>query len=160
MRERRVLLRANAIAAISDESATGQLLAAVPDDAGFYRVRLFSGAGHPDGGISEQSIEEKIFAATGAPKVRNDFAPVVENEHESGSEQDLETRIDQPPLIDERVSRAFAPLRERLSATAVQAMLEVGSTGVDADQVFVGSQSAVVLLANANWDARRDARRA
>jgi hypothetical protein len=151
MRERRVLLRANAIAAISNEGATGQLLAAVPDDAGFYRVRLFSGAGHPDGGISENSIEEKIFAATAAPRMRNDFAPVVENGHESGSEQDLETRIDVPALSDDRVSRAFAPLRERI-ATGVAAMLEVGSTGVDANQVFVGSQSAVVLMGAANWD--------
>jgi hypothetical protein len=148
IRERRVLLRANAAAAISDESATGQLLAAVPDDAGFYRARLITGSEE-----AEKAIEEKIFAATAPPKPRNDFAPQVEGERESGSEQDLETRIDQPPLSDDRVARAFAPLRERLSGTAVQAMLEVGSTNVDADQVFVGSQSAIVLLANANWDA-------
>jgi hypothetical protein len=148
IRERRVLLRANATAAISEESATGQLLAAVPDDAGFYRARL-----HPEAELAEKSIEEKIFAATAPAKPRNDFAPPVEIEREQGSEQDLETRIDQPPLSDDRVARAFAPLRERLSATAVQAMLEVGSTNVDADQVFVGSQSAIVLLAGANWDA-------
>jgi hypothetical protein len=148
IREHRVLLRANAAAAISDESATGQLLAAVPDDAGFYRARLVPGSEE-----AEKAIEEKIFAATAPAKPRNDFAPQVEGERQSGSEQDLETRIDQPPLSDDRVARAFAPLRERLSATAVQAMLEVGSTNVDADQVFVGSQSAIVLLANANWDA-------
>jgi hypothetical protein len=148
IRERRVLLRANATAAISEEIATGQLLAAVPDDAGFYRARL-----HPEAELAEKSIEEKIFAATAPAKPRNDFAPPVEIEREQGSEQDLETRIDQPPLSDDRVARAFAPLRERLSATAVQAMLEVGSTNVDADQVFVGSQSAIVLLAGANWDA-------
>lgn len=163
MRERRVLLRANATAAISDESATGQLLAAVPDDAGFYRARLVSGSAVSNSGPAgssyvdadqvEKSIEEKIFAATGPPKARNDFAPQVAAERESGSEQDLETRIDQPPLADDRVARAFAPLRERLSAMALQAMLEVGSTNVDSDQVFVGSQSAIVLLANANWDA-------
>jgi len=151
MRERRVLLRANAAAAISDESATGQLLAAVPDDAGFYRARLISGSGDPD--QAERAIEEKIFAATAPAKPRNDFAPAVELEREQGSEQDLETRIDQPPLTDDRVSRAFAALRERLSAKALQAMLEVGSTSADADQVFVGSQSAIVLLASANWDA-------
>ncbi len=152
IRERRVLLRANAAAAISDESATGQLLAAVPDDAGFYRAKLVSNSGLSDWEQAEKVIEEKIFAATTPPKPRNDFAPPVEVERESGSEQDLETRIDQPPLSDDRVARAFARLRERLSATPVQAMLEVGSTDVDADQVFVGSQSAIALLASANWD--------
>jgi hypothetical protein len=161
--ERRVLLRANATAAISDESATAQLLAAVPDDAGFYRARLVSnsglsgssvsGSGLPDAEQVEKTIEEKIFAATAPPKPRNDFAPQVDGERDSGSEQDLETRIDQPPLSDDRVARAFAPLRERLFATPMQAMLEVGSTNVDADQVFVGSQSAIVLVASANWDA-------
>jgi hypothetical protein len=168
VRERRVLLRANPAAAISDESATGRLLAAVPDDAGFYRARLVSSSAVSNSGLSssaasgssyadaeqvEKSIEEKIFAATAPPKLRNDFAPQVELEHEQGSEQDLETRIDQPPLSDDRVARAFAPLRELLSVMAVQAILEIGSTNVDTDQVFVGSQSAVVLLANANWDA-------
>ena len=158
MRERRVLLRANAAAAISDETATGQLIAAVPDDAGFYRARLFSnsglsGSGHADPEDVEKAIEEKIFAATAPPKARNDFAPQMEAERESGSEQYLETRIDQPPLSDDRVARAFAPLRDRLAATPVQAMLEVGSTNVDSDQVFIGSQSAIVLLASANWDA-------
>jgi hypothetical protein len=159
IRERRVLLRANAAAAISDESATGQLLAAVPDDAGFYRARLIagstvSGSVRPEAEQVEKSIEEKIFAATAQPRPRNDFAPLVEVEREQASEQDLETRIDQPPLNDDRVARAFAPLRERLSATAVRAMLEVGSTRMDtADHVFVTPESAIVLLANANWDA-------
>jgi hypothetical protein len=153
MRERRVLLRANPAAAISDETAAGQLLASVPDDAGFYRAIL-----QPDAGQAERSIAEKIFAATALPKTRNDMAPVIEGETESGNERDLETRIDEPPLTDDRASQAFAALRERLSGTNVRAMLEVSATNVDAGQVFVGSQSAIVLLASANWDA--DAMRA
>jgi hypothetical protein len=153
MTERRVLLRANAIAAISDEAASGQVLASVPDDAGFYRAHL-----HPDAGQIELSIAEKIFAATALPKPRNDMAPVIEGETESGNERDLETRIDEPPLTDDRASQAFAELRARLSSTTVQAMLEVGGTSVDAGQVFVGSRSAVVLLSSANWDG--DAMRA
>jgi hypothetical protein len=148
LRERRVLLRANPSTAIADESATGQLLAAVPDDAGFYRARL-----HPDAEEAEQAVEEKIFASTAPPKRRDDFAPPVANSHDSGTEQDLETRIDEPPLIDDRVARAFAPLRERLSAAGLQAMVEISSTRVAADQVFVGTQSAIMLLATSNWDA-------
>ena len=134
-------------AAISDESATGQLLAAVPDTAGFYRATL-----KPEAAQVDRAIEEKIFSATLPAKPLNDFAPPVEPEHEQGSEQDLETRIDEAALSDDRVSTAFSALRERLASTPVAAMLEVGSTRVDADQVFVGSQSAIVLLAASNWD--------
>jgi hypothetical protein len=153
MRERRVLLRANPAAAIADETATGQLLASVPDDAGFYRTWL-----NPDAGQAERSIAEKIFAATALPKTRNDMAPVIEGETESGNERDLETRIDEPPLTDDRASQAFVALRERLSGTNVRAMLEVNATNVDAGQVFVGARSAIVLLGSTNWDA--DAMRA
>ena len=74
MRERRVLLRSNATATISDERATGQLLAAVPDDAGFYRARLFTSPGQPDAGQSESAIEEKLFAATALPRL---FGPIT-----------------------------------------------------------------------------------
>jgi hypothetical protein len=146
--ERRVLLRANSSAAITDESATGQLLAAVPDDAGFYRVRL-----HPADQDAEQAMEEKIFASTAPPKRRDDFAPGVENTVESGSEQDLEMRIDEPPLTDDRVGRAFAPLHAQLKLGRLGAMAEISSSRVAADQVFVATQSAVVLLASSNWDA-------
>jgi hypothetical protein len=148
MRERRVLLRVNAGAPISDETAAGQVLATVPDDAGFYKATL-----KPDGTLASRSIEEKIFAATALPKTREDFAPVIPGETESGNERDLETHIDEAPLTDDRASQAFAALRQRLAGAGVQAMLEIGSTRVDADRVFVGSQSAVVLLAGANWDA-------
>jgi len=124
------------------------VLATIPDDAGFYRATL-----HPTGGEAETSIEEKIFSATVAPKPHVDFAPPVEIEQNAGSEQDLETRIDQPPLTDDRVARAFAPLRARISAAPLAAMIEISSTRVDADQVFVGSQSAIALLGGADWNA-------
>jgi hypothetical protein len=44
-------------------------------------------------------------------------------------------------------------LRDRLAAARIDAMLDVSSTRVDADQVFVQPHSCVVLLANAAWDA-------
>lgn len=148
MRERRVMIRANATAAINDEGATGQLIASVPDDAGFYRAQL-----RPEAEDAAHAIEEKIFAATLAPKLRNDFAPEVETAREAGSEQDLETRIDEPPIMDDRISQAFAPLRARLNSASVTAMIEIASTRVAADQVFVAPQSAVAILGASNWDA-------
>ncbi len=148
MRERRVLVRTRPVNPVSDESAAGQLLAAVPDDAGFYRATL-----DPTLDRAEKSIEEKIFSAIAPPKPRNDFAPLAEIEQRSGSEQDLETRIDEPPLTDDRIARAFAPLRERTSTASLLAMIEISSTRTDVDQVFIGSQSAIALLAGADWNA-------
>jgi hypothetical protein len=146
--ERRVLLRAAPSAPLSDEAATGQLLALVPDDAGWYRASL-----HPSAEAAEHSIAEKVFAAGAAGMVRSKRAPMVVNESEAGTEQDLETRIDEEPLADDRGSAVFAALDRQLAAASVQAMLEVTSTRPAADQVFVGSQSAVVLLAANPWDA-------
>jgi hypothetical protein len=147
MRERRVLLRTNPVNPVSDESAAGQLLAAIPDDAGFYRATL-----HPTLEQTEKAIEEKIFSAIASPKPRNDFAPLVEIEQTSGSEQDLETRIDEPPLSDDRAARAFAPIRERISTANLQAMVEISSTRTDADQVFIGAQSAIAVLGATDWN--------
>jgi hypothetical protein len=147
IRERRVLLRAAPEqATYSNEGATGQLLAAVPDDAGLYRARL-----HPSGLQASQWIEEKLFpAATGAAP-QSKSAPVVVETQEAGSEIDLESRIDERPITETRDS--FKALRDQLAAARIDAMLDVSSTRVDADQVFVQPHSAVALLANTAWNA-------
>jgi hypothetical protein len=148
LRERRVLLRATpAEATESIETPTGQLLAVIPDDAGLYRAWL-----HPSSAQPAQLIEEKLFPpaiASAAP--RSKLAPVVSETQDAGSEIDLESRIDEPPLTGDR--DALQPLRDRLSAANIDAMLEVSSTKIDPDQVFVRPHSAIVLLANAPWDA-------
>src|SRR5580700_1745437 len=89
IRERRVLLRVTAEQATeSSEGATGQLLAAVPDDAGLYRAWL-----HPAGLQAAQWIEEKLFpAATGAAP-QSKSAPLIAETQDAGSEVDLESRI-------------------------------------------------------------------
>lgn len=146
VRERRVMLRTNASAGLDDESPAGQLLAAVPDDAGFYRVWLRPGADR-----AERWMEEKLFSAGVRATVEQRQAPGVENTPDAGGEQDLETRIDEAPLTDERLTLAFQGLRERLAATPLDAMLTVESTR--AGDVFVGTQAAIVLLARQNWNA-------
>src|SRR5208282_4358763 len=73
IRERRVLLRAAPTEATdNNETATGQLLAAIPDDAGLYRAWL-----HPATAQAARWVEEKLFplATTSAPRSR--FAPPV-----------------------------------------------------------------------------------
>jgi hypothetical protein len=147
LRERRVLLRsATEVATESSEGATGQLLAAIPDDAGLYRARL-----HPSGLQAQQWIEEKLFpVATGAPP-QSKSAPVVVETQDAGSEVDLELRIDERPATESRDS--FKALRDVLVAAHIDAMLDVSTTMFDADQVFVQPHSAIALLANTAWNA-------
>jgi hypothetical protein len=144
--ERRVLLRASPEEAAENETAVGQLLAAIPDDAGLYRAWL-----HPVGLQAAQWIEEKVFpsAANSAPQSKS--APMVAQTSDAGSEVDLETRIDERPVTENRDS--FKALRDRLVGARIDAMLDVSSTRVDPDQVFVQPHSAIVLLANTAWDA-------
>ncbi len=148
IRERRVLLRVTpSDDTEGDEAVIGQLLAAVPVDAGLYRAWL-----HPSPDRAAQSIEEKLFPpAIASATPDSKLAPVVSETADAGSELDLETRIDQRPLAENR--DALKPLRDRLAAAKIDAMLEVSSTKVDPDRVFVRSHSAIVLLAGTAWDA-------
>jgi hypothetical protein len=147
IRERRVLLfEAPEEAMDNAESATGQLLAAVPDDAGLYRARL-----HPSGLQAAQWVEEKLFPAATSAAPQSKSAPAVVETQDAGSEFDLESRIDERPITESRDS--FKALRDVLVAARVDAMLDVSSTSVAADQVFVQSHSAIALLANTAWNA-------
>ena len=150
VRERRVLLRSNVQNTAQDEARTGQLLALAPDDAGLYR--LWS---HPDSTRASHWIEEKIFSATAAAAIRRDNAPQAIESSDAGSEGDLEIRIDEPPLSDSRSSQAFETLRAQLNSANLDAMLEVSSTALQPDQVFVQPHAALVLLSSSNWDANQ-----
>jgi hypothetical protein len=146
IRERRVLLRANSSSAALDETGAGAAMALVPPDAGFYRARLT-----PDTDSIQAAISEKIFGAGRAPAIESTSAPAIADQAQAGAEQELETRIDQAPLPE--ASAAFAPLSERLRASAIDAMVEVSSTRMDADQVFVRADSAVAVIAKTPWSA-------
>ena len=145
VRERRVLLRTNPGEA-PDETAAGALLAAVPDDAGLYRSWL-----HPGADQARELIAEKIYAAIAPPKPKNEEAPPVDATPDAGAEQDLETRINEAPLTDDRVTAAFRALQDRLSAAKLDALLQVEKTR--AGDVFIGADSAIAILAATPWDA-------
>ena len=132
------------------ERRAGELLALAPDDAGLYR--LWS---RPDSSLAERWIEEKIFSATSATAPKRETAPGVADSSDTGSESDLEIRIDEAPLSDARSTQAFEALRAQLNPASLDAMLEVSSTVVQPDQVFVQPHSALVLLSSSNWDANR-----
>jgi hypothetical protein len=146
-RERRVLLRTNATAGVTDESAVSQLLAMTPDDAGFYRATLKPSAEQVAGWIMA-----KFLRASAGGAVESKSAPVVETTGDAGSEGDLETRIDVEPRVDDRDARELQRLTAYFAGKQIAGMLEVGQSVVDADQVFVGTRSAVVVLSD-SWAA-------
>jgi hypothetical protein len=146
IRERRVLLRATPSSALENEIASGQLLAAVPDDAGLYRAWL-----HPASWQAAQWIDEKLFSSATASAPRSKSAPMVSETAEAGSEMNLETRIDERPITDSRDS--LKPLRDALAAARIDAMLDVSSAKIDANQVYVRPYSAIALLAETPWNA-------
>ena len=71
LRERRVLLRTTPAEDLSStETAAGQLLALVPDNAGLYRAWA-----HPAAEQAERWIEEKLFSAAAPPAPKSNQAP-------------------------------------------------------------------------------------
>ncbi len=146
-RERRVLLRATpSDPAGNGESATGQLLAAVPDDAGLYRARLY-----PSSEQAVNWIEERLFPRANASAPPSKTAPTVAETADTGSEVDLESRIDDAPAVEN--PDALKALRDRLASVHIDAMLDVSSTRTDADRVYVRPRSVIALLAATPWDA-------
>jgi hypothetical protein len=70
---------------------------------------------------------------------------------DAGSEVDLETRIDERPITENRDS--LKALRDALAAVRIDAMLDVSSAKIDANQVYVRPYSALALLAETPWNA-------
>jgi hypothetical protein len=149
IRERRVMLRSNPTPdASAAEPRAGQLLALAPEDAGLYRLTA-----RPSSAQALHWIEEKLFSAANIAAPRSKEAPGAVSSDEVGNEGDLEIRIDEAPLSDSRSSQAFETLRAMLDGTPLDAMLEISSTGVAQDQVYVDQHAAVVFLSSTNWDA-------
>ncbi len=148
IRERRVILRANPESpAIAQEQRTGSLLALAPDDAGLYRLWA-----KPTADQALAWMETKLFGTSKVPTVKRESAPVVNETPDEGSTADLEGRIDEVPLADDRVSTALAPVRALLTSANLEGMLELGSTAVDPDQVYVRTRSALVLQSATPWN--------
>ena len=146
-RERRVLLRAQAASPV-DEAPTGKLLAIIPTSAGFYRATL-----SPNADRVLSSIAAGLFPSTPTPSPTSLMAPVATETGEAGKEEDLETRIDQPPITDTRSAIALEPLRNLLTRVRLDAMLHWAPGTSPGTEDFVRPRSAVVLLASSPWDA-------
>jgi hypothetical protein len=155
-REERVLLRAQTPAADDatvkqSESAVAEVLRLAPDDAGVYLA-----SANPTSAQALALVQQKILAPqSGAAPPSKEAPPQVGlGSGETGNAADLETRIDEPPVAAAAAGKlGTEPLRKLLDAAGLRAALQLESTRKLPDGVFVGSQSAIVLLATSDWDA-------
>jgi hypothetical protein len=148
--ESRVFLRSpDANPAAEPGSATiGNLLPLVPPDAGFYKAW---GGGGPSGVAG--LIVEKLIGRIQKEEEDWRYAPLaISLDSRAGSETDLETRIDEPPLPSgAAISDSLAAVQAMVEKTTVRAVLLVQSTSAS-DGFFVRMPSVIVLEGADTWD--------
>ncbi len=148
LHESRILLRTAEIAPAWNEAAVSELLRLAPASAGVYRAWA-----SPSAEQAFELLRRKILEPRPAFQVASKIAPVVALDGGAvGNETELETRIDEPTLETGGLN-AGSELRKLLDAVQLEAVLEIGSSRAQPDGVFVGTESAVALLAGADWDA-------
>jgi hypothetical protein len=130
----------------SEEAAVGALLPFVPDSCGVYRAWA---APKVDDAVA--LLERKILLPrTGAPPASKEAPGVHLSGGVVGSEADLETRIDEPPLPGVRSGVATDGLRKFLQDARLQGLLQLQSTREVGG--FVATPSALVLLSASDWN--------
>jgi len=130
----------------SEEAAVGTLLPFVPDSCGLYRAWA---APKVDDAVA--LLERKILLPrTGAPPPSKEAPGVYLSGGVVGSEADLETRIDEPPLPDVRSGVAAEPLRKLFQDPRLQGLLQLQSTREVSG--FVATPSALVFLSASDWN--------
>jgi hypothetical protein len=155
--EKRLLLRAapaSMTATPAEREALSRLVAMVPADAGLYR-----GWAAPAPADLAELVEEKLLGPTGGPSIAGRFAPQgTVFDRTVGSEADLETRIDEPPLpAGSGGSLVAEPLRALIAMAKPEAALHIESSVRVGD--FVLTPSALVIETVTPWvaSAVRDA---
>ena len=147
-RENRVLIRGQEIAPDWNEGAVGEIVRFAPASAGLYRAWA-----SPSEDQALELVLQKILSPHANTSVPAKAAPVVNlSDGAVGNEADLEVRIDEPAL-DTGSQPIAAEVGKLLASVKLDAMMCVGSTRVQPDGVFIGTESGVALLAASNWDA-------
>jgi hypothetical protein len=147
LHESRILLRTAEIAPAWNEAAVGEIMRLAPASASVYRAWA-----SPAAEKAFELLRRKILNPHPETQIASKAAPVVNLDAGAvGDETELEIRIDEPPL--ETGTPDISELHKLLDAAQLEAMLDIGSTRVEPDGVFVGTDSGVVLLAASNWDA-------
>jgi hypothetical protein len=154
-REERLLVKKSVSAteaASSDANAgaaaVSDLARLVPSDVGVFQLRA---SPSPESALA--LLETKLLAPHLGPGVASQFAPqVLLSSGETGNAADLETRIDIPPVQTPTSSSTAESLKSLLHSNPARATLQVQSTELDKDGVFVRIHSAVALVAASDWD--------
>jgi hypothetical protein len=148
LHETRVLLRTAEIAPAWNEAAVGEVLRLAPANAGVYRAWA-----SPSPQTAFELLRRKILNPHPETQIASKTAPVVALDSGAvGDESELEIRIDEPPL-ETGAPDTGSEIRKLLEAIPIEAMLDIGSTRVQQDGVFAGTESGVALLAASDWDA-------
>jgi hypothetical protein len=147
IRENRILFRAVEETPAWNEDAVGQIVKLAPANATLYRAWASPSSEQVFALVRDKILEPR---PQGAPPSQT--APQVAlGNGETGNESDLETRIDEAPLAAAANPEAEGS-RRLLASRGIDAMMQVQSSRVQTDQVFVSVDSAVVLLAASDWD--------
>lgn len=150
--EDRVLLRVNDASASQAPDAARQALAALvplaPATAGLYKAWAA-----PPVDFTAALIEHKLLAPQAKAPANQRYAPEASSTGEAaGSEADLETRIDEPPLpADSAGKLEMAPLRNLLDRAQPQALLQVQSSA-QIKNGFIGTPSLLAIAGATDWD--------
>jgi hypothetical protein len=132
----------------ADQTAVRDLIALVPPEAGMYKA--FSASSAPD---PATLIVNKLISAP--PPQAHDwrYAPgAMMLDQPTGSEADLETRIDEPPLpAGAGAADAIGAVRSLVREVGVNAILEVQSSEPSGG-TFVRTPAALVLAASGVWN--------
>ncbi len=130
-----------------DATACAGTLRLVPEDAGFAQIWI-----KPAPAAALGLVYKKILAPGPGEAPPSLTAPPASVSGQAGSESDLETRIDQPPLEEPKGETMPAALRAMIDRP-LDAVLEIAASREVPGGVLVGIDTAVVLIGSSNWDA-------
>lgn len=129
--------------------AAATLAQMAPDDAGLYRVWAA-----PQIGDAAALVETHILNPRPAIENRPIDAPPEDQTGVPAVEADLETRIDEPPLLEIGDSDSAA-FRTLIADNGAQAMLQVESSQPRAASPFIAMPCAIALMGHSPWNADR-----
>jgi hypothetical protein len=146
--EERLLLPKSAESGNVGQSDLGQIRQLVPDGAGFYRAESAPGVDRVLETIDTRLLSRKVADYTD----RTTAPPGAAAATQAGAEDDLETRIDAPPAAVPPKGAELSGLRGLLETEQPETMLVVDKSVSQADGVFVGYRSAIVLESRKPWN--------
>lgn len=145
--ENRILLRSDDQPVTWTESGVAQLVALASPNAGFYQAWA-----SPTSAQALDLLRTKIFDPHAVALPNTKTAPDAGSmDTIVGSESDLETRIDEPPIDRQSASSLPDELRRLLESQKLDGLMQVASTRVLPNGTFVGIDWAVVVLGSSDW---------